>query len=196
MTLPSQLTDAFAEEWQRLAKPGATLDGAGRVEVAVTARAAYAGAATPEEPVHQAASTISASPASIREAWVEGIASEIGYPTYVEVAGVVARLTAVDTVHRALGLELMALPQPEPGEPTGEVDPDLRKTSAWVPMKAASVVYALGIVPAEMRAQEIMSGPLYMTYEAMDDPAHPGVITRAQKELVASRTSAINECFY
>ena len=112
-------------------------------------------------------------------------------------AGVVARLAAVDTVNRALGLDEMALPDPEPGEPTGSVDSTVSKRGSWVPTSGgASIVFALSAVPAEMKAQEIMSGPLYMTYEEMADPALPGVITRAQKELVAARTSAINECFY
>ncbi len=194
--LPEQLTEAFAGEWQRLSAPGATLTAEQRLQVATTARAAYSGEATSVEPVQRAAAKVSRAPGSIREEWVEAVAAEIGYPQYVEVAGVVARLTAVDTVHRALDLELMALPEPLPGQPTGEIDDTLKKRAGWVPMTAPSVVYALSIVPAEMRAQEVMSGPLYMTYEEMDDPVQPGVIPRAQKELIAARTSAINECFY
>lgn len=195
--LPEYLTEAFAGEWQRLATPGATLTAEQRLEVAETARATYFGSATTSDPVPRAAARVSGAPGSIREDWVEGIAAEIGYPKYVEITGIVARLTAVDTVHRALGLELMALPEPLPGEPTGEIDDHATKKASWVPTAGSvSVVNSLSLVPAESRAQEVMSGPLYMTYEEMDDPAQPGVIPRAQKELVAARTSAINECFY
>ena len=55
---------------------------------------------------------------------------------------------------------------------------------------------SLSAVPAEMAALEALHGPAYLAYDEMQDPAHTRGLTRAQMELVAARTSAINECFY
>ena len=60
----------------------------------------------------------------------------------------------------------------------------------------ASIVDALVLVPSESAAQRDMHGPLSLTYEGMADLTCAGGLTRAQMELVAGRTSVINECFY
>jgi len=60
----------------------------------------------------------------------------------------------------------------------------------------ASIVQALSAVPSEAEAQEDMHGPLYLTYAQMQDLQFVRGLTRPQMELVAARTSALNECFY
>jgi hypothetical protein len=60
----------------------------------------------------------------------------------------------------------------------------------------SSIVQALSLVPAESAAQEDLHGALYLTYEAMAEPVHRSGLNRVQMELVAARTSAVNECFY
>jgi hypothetical protein len=60
----------------------------------------------------------------------------------------------------------------------------------------ASITQALSLVDAESVAQEDMHGPLYLTYEGMAEFDYVAGLSRAQMELVAARTSAINECFY
>ena len=107
-------------------------------------------------------------------------------------------VTAVDTFHRALGLDLEPLPTPRSGKPSRAL-PDIpaRKTKAWVPMVGPpSIPGSLSAVPDEMAALESLHGPMYLTYEEMDDPAIQKGLSRWQTELVASRTSAINECFF
>jgi hypothetical protein len=55
---------------------------------------------------------------------------------------------------------------------------------------------SLSAVPAEMDALEALHGPMYLDYEEMGDPAITRGLTRTQMELIASRTSFINECFF
>lgn len=144
-----------------------------------------------------AAERVAAAPALIRRVWVDQITAAIGVPQYVELVGVVARLASIDSFHAALGLPLEPLPEPQPGDPSGEVNERARSGPAWVPMEGgASIVYALSLVPEAMAAQEDMHGPMYLTYEGMAEVDFVRGLTRAQMELVAARTSAINECFY
>ena len=124
-------------------------------------------------------------------------ADDLGYPRYVEIVGITSRLAAVDTFHVGLGVGLEPLPDPEPGDPSNAEEPSARPGAAWVPMVGgASITQALSLVDAESVAQEDLHGPLYLTYEGMAEYDYVGGLSRAQMELVAARTSAINECFY
>lgn len=60
----------------------------------------------------------------------------------------------------------------------------------------ASITQALSLVPAENAALERYHGPMYLTFDEMADPGIERALTRPQMELVAARTSAVNECFY
>lgn len=191
----------FRREWDRLALAGTWWNGRERVDIARAARAGRFGADTGSSSLPtsaiEAASTISDRPASIRRHWVEKMADLLGYPPYVEIVGITSRLAAVDTFHVGLGADLEPLPEPEPGGPSRSEEPQARPGAAWVPMVGgASITQALSLVDSESVAQEDMHGPLYLTYEGMAEMDYVGGLSRAQMELVAARTSAINECFY
>jgi hypothetical protein len=95
-------------------------------------------------------------------------------------------------------MDLEPLPESLPGEPTQQrPKSSVTVTNAWVPMAGPPMIpTSLSAVPAEMTALEALHGSAYLTYEQMQDPAYTRGLTRAQMELVAARTSAINECFY
>jgi len=196
------LPAALGRVWDVLAGPGATWTGAERVAIAAAARRAYDGN-PPEEAglppaAADAAARLHSRPASIRRSTVDGY-RETGLDDahYVELVGVVSRLAAADAVMRVFGLPLVPLPNPVDGTPTGEVDAAARRGPAHVPMVGgASIPQALSLVPAEAAAQEQLHGPLYLTYEEMADLAYVRGLDRTRMELVAARTSAINECFY
>jgi alkylhydroperoxidase family enzyme len=150
-------------------------------------------------PAREAAALLGKEPAAVTEnliaAWeTQGLDAN----RYVELIAVVAQVTTVDTFHRALSLALEPLPAPQPGEPSRETPRTLaRKTRAWVPMVGPPTIpTSLSAVPAEMAALEALHGPAYLKYEEMGDPAIQKGLSRAQMELVAARTSAINECFF
>ena len=191
----------FAREWSRLASPGSHWSGRQRIEIAKVAREARAGSSEADSSLPpaaaEAASLLGATPARASRSWVESTVVDLGSGPYIEIVGVVSRAVAVDTFHRAIGSPLPQLPEPVAGDPTGIDDPAARSGPAWVPMVGgASIVGALSAVPSEAEAQEDMHGPLYLTYEQMQDLEFVRGLSRAQMELVAARTSAVNECFY
>jgi hypothetical protein len=196
------MVGAFERMWDRIAAPGATLTGAERISIASIARAARSGDPLPAVDlpamVVEAARVLGAEPASINKKWIaETIEPAIGYPGYVEIVGLVSQLTAVDTYHRAMGLPLEPLPEPIAGEPTGAVAEGAKLTSSWVPTDGpGSVVYALSLVPSEKDGFEDLHGPLYLPVGEIRNWDFSRALARPQMELVAARTSAINDCFY
>ena len=63
----------------------------------------------------------------------------------------------------------------------------------------AEVERALSLVPAEVEVLSGIADTHYMAFRYVTNPRHaePGrALDRTQTELVASRVSAINECFY
>jgi hypothetical protein len=190
-------------EWARLAAPGTWWSGQQRVAIAEQARRAQAGsrigATELDETAVAATRRLAVEPAATtREIVAAQPAAGLEHPPYVELTGVVSRIAAVDAVHRALGADLEPLPEPEPGEPTRTPAPaQARLGRAYVPMVGgASIVGALSVVPAEMESQRDIHGPLYMSYEDMALYDYQGGLHRTQMELVAARTSALNDCFY
>jgi hypothetical protein len=195
------ITANLAEMWDHLARPGATWTGAERVAIAAEARMARGGEGPGGDlspPATEAAGLLAARPARVRRGWVtEIVESGVGYERYVELVGIVSRVTAADTFSEALGLDRHPLPQPVAGEPTGDTDDRARLGAAWVPMVGgASITQALSLVPSENAELERFHGPMYMTFGEMSNPHFTRGMTRVQMELVAARTSAINECFY
>ena len=196
----SDIRRVFRREWTRLARAGTWWDGRERVAIAAAGRTARFDAPAPPPVLPaaalEAAEVTTARPASIRRPWVERIANQLGYPHYVEIIGITSRLAAVDTFHTGLGADREPLPVPEPGEPSRSEERLARPGAAWVPMVGgASITQALSLVEAEAAAQEDLHGPLYLTYEQMAELDHVGGLSRAQMELIAARTSAVNECF-
>lgn len=196
--------EAFRHVWHRLAAPGTWWNGDERVAIAAVARTAYesggsAGDGALPAAASEAAALLSHQPAAITQEQINGWASRGLSPNhYVEVIGIVSQLTAVDTFHRALEMELEPLPAAQAGEPSRRLPAaPATVTKAWVPMVGPPTIpTSLSAVPAEMAALEALHGPMYLTYEEMSDPAVTRGLTRTQTELVASRTSAINECFF
>ncbi len=200
----SDLPAAFRLVWKRLAAPGTWWNAEQRVAVASVARSAYGGGdaggsdVIPDAAV-AAASLLSSQPSAVTRDLIR-IWNDEGLDAlrYVELIGVVSQLTAVDTFHRAMGLDLEPLPKPAAGQPTRQQpEPPPTVTKAWVPMVGPPTIpSSLSAVPAEMNALEALHGPAYLTYGEMGNPAIQKGLSRAQMELVAGRTSAINECFF
>ncbi len=134
---------------------------------------------------------------------------------YVELVGVTVFVTAIDVFARAVGTETMPLPDARPGAPTERRPPQAAVDRAWVPQlpagapewtalygdrtDVAEVERALSLVPAEIEVLKGVADTHYLAFRHVPDPryAHPErAIDRVQTELVASRVSAINECFY
>lgn len=198
-TLPievrSDIVEALRAAWRQLAEPGTWWSGSERVAIAAAARGMDTSLSAP---IAAAARKVYVDVTSIRRRWVEDLtAGDLDMPRYVELIGIVSRLAAADEFANAIGGPLEPLPVPVDGEPSRTEPPKARSGKTWVPMSGPrSITRALSLVPAESEAQRAIHGPLYMTYEDMADPAFRRHLDRAQMELIASRVSAVNECFY
>lgn len=108
-----------------------------------------------------------------------------------------ARLNAVDTFCFGVGQNLPELPASVTGEPTRAISSNASIDGGWVPtVGPAWPPTALSLVPGEHEAMHELHGAFYLTIEGMADlDAHRG-LHRTQMELVAARTSLLNECFF
>lgn len=198
----SDLSKAFAAEWSHLATAGTAMTSAERIAVAMEARRAVGdaepGTTVLDPTVVSLASTLMTDPGAVDEAAVRTTAGAVGDPTTVEVIGIVSRLSAVDGFHHAMGIAVEPLPDRVDGDPTGDVTPDLERRRTHVPMPPGPIPVSLDLTPSEGLAMEALAGPQYMTYGDMahdDFTRNPG-LDRAQMELISSRVSHRNACFY
>ena len=122
------------------------------------------------------------------------IANGLRTEAYVELVAVVASAVVVDTYTQGVGLDLPNLPEAQAGEPTHECSTDVVEDGAWVPIARLgrfNIHRALALVPG---ALDLFFGTFRTSYYMDADTRFP--LTRPQVELIASRVSAVNECFY
>lgn len=132
---------------------------------------------------------------------------------FVELLGVALFTMTVDIFHRTLGLGLLPFPQAQPGEPSRKRPSQVEDIGAWVPVLSArnpeireifaqalrisNVARAMSLAPSITRIQAQLVQALYIPVSAIASTADSGrAISRPQIELIASRVSALNECFY
>lgn len=194
--MPEIRTDIGAvigADFEIMAGPGAVLTGSERVAIAASARSG-----NPSDTLGVFASHLYQSPATVAADDVSRAARASGFPSVVETIGIVARLSAADRFCEVMGFDPKPLPDPTDDAPTGNVQNDLKKRRAHVPMPPGPIPVALDLVPSEGEALRAMFGPMYMTEDEMSDPHFrrtPGLDT-PQLETIAARISLINECFY
>ncbi len=117
--------------------------------------------------------------------------------TYVEILSLTSRLVAVDTAHFALGLEPAPVPEATDDPPTGRIAPGAAIDGGWIPtIGTAYPPTALSLLPDEEKAWDELHGALYLTMPQMGDSDISRGLHRTQMELVAARTSLLNECFF
>ncbi len=196
-----QRAGGIERAWANLVTAGPTLDSAQRISVMAGARRAWAGAEAP------AASDDAMGEASF---WLavdaEGITSDLiadferrGLPlfSYLEIVGVVARLSNVDWYLRGIGASVPRLPLPDASVPTGRIATDARITDSWVPMLGnASAPHTLDALPDEGDALRDLHEPMYVDMRSIEDWTLSDELSRVQIEFLAARTSFLNECFY
>lgn len=194
----ADIGDVYRRFWDHLASPGGSLTGEQRVAIAAASRLSAPAEADLAEGLQQFAGHLMNDPATVTGDHVRAAADVSGDPQTVETIGIVCQLSAVDAFHAALDLDQPPLPNPKPGPPTGEITPDLKRRRTHVPVPPGPIPVTLDLVPAEGRMLEHMAGPMYMTYPDMEIPdfARTPGLNRSQMELVASRLSFHNECFY
>ena len=150
----------------------------------------------------------------LTESWLQRILDAgLSDAEYVEIVGLVATVTALDTLARALGQPLRPLPQPRPGEPTRHRPKNARKQIAWVPTVlphdvtaedgglyrygAVHIQQALSLVPDTVIGFFDLDVSLYLMQDHIRDfGTEYRAISHAQIELIAAKASHMNGCFY
>jgi hypothetical protein len=156
-------------------------------------------------------------PGRLSRSWVGGvIAAGVSDAQLVELISIVCTVMLVDDFARAVGSGPPALPEPLDGEPSRMRPAEAVDEGYFVP----TIPYAIGsrpehglyaangfvpnvgrglsLVPDAVRTGKDLMRAHYMPYPMVatdfEPPSRP--ISRSQIELVASRTSANNDCFY
>lgn len=192
---------AIERSWANLVAPGALLTSAERHQVIRDARAGWAGGTEPK-----VASGIMGEAAHWLAVDAEGLTEEIVADfeargldrlRYLEIVGVVARLSNVDFYVRGIGATELVLAEPSLTAPSGRLHPDAVLTNMWVPTVGQSFApHVVDALPDEGEAVRALCDPMYMPMADMGDNAYRDLLTRAQIEYLAARTSYLNECFY
>ncbi len=201
--IPAAEADLLRRTVRSMTTAGATLTGRQRRDLATRSRAlsATVDPAPPPsatEPLVELTHRLTVAPATIRQGFVREM-EHGGVPssTYVEVLGLVARLTAIDTFTFGLGADPAPLPVPVEDEPTGELADEATIDGGWVPtVGPAFPPTALSLVPGEHRAMLDLHSVFYLSIPGMADLDADRGLHRTQMELVAARTSLLNECFF
>lgn len=153
-------------------------------------------AASAVEVVHRTASD----PGRLTRRWADEHIAALGEETYTELVGVTAIVTVLDRFDRAMGRPEQPLPDPVDGEPTRRRPDDVGDVGAWVSQSVgptrANVSRTLSLVPSTNRAWRQLVDSHYSRGAGFMNLRWEFPLSRPQAELVAARTTALNECFY
>ncbi len=148
------------------------------------------------EVVHRAASD----PGRLTRAWADEHITELGEETYTELVGVTAIVSVLDRFDRAMGRTEQPLPPATVGEPARVRPDDVGDIGAWVsqttgPTKA-NVSRTLSLVPVTNQTWRRLVDTHYSHGAEFMNLRWEFALSRPQAELVATRSTALNECFY
>lgn len=209
MTIPANEAGAVERTSASFARPGPTLNASQRHRAAAVSRSMRSrladdelvradGDSTTEATVDEVIAKVTTGAQDIRPNWIQSLPGRgLEVLEYLELVSVVARLQAIDTFHFALGAAPAELPEPSDGQPTGVIDETATINGGWVPTAGrASAPASLSALPTEMDLMFDLHGALYLTLDGMADLDADRGLHRTQMELVAARTSKVNDCFY
>ena len=149
-----------------------------------------------------------------RQFYDEAIEGGLTPEQFVELIGILGLTVSVDAFCYSLGVDPRPLPTPLPGEPSRLKAEGTFDHVAFVPLLAKprgrdadlfadipipvvpNIIRCLSLVPDEVRGIVPLAQAEYVTFEQLTDFTAHRSLDRRQTELIATRVSAINECFY
>ena len=124
----------------------------------------------------------------------------MGQDKYAELASVVSQVVPIDHLHDALGLGREELPTPIEGNITRERPDGLVTGVGFLPTLPTEglphVAVALSLSLADNARRMLLVRAMYSGDSFAEMVWTHRSLSRPQVELVAARTSALNECFY
>ena len=148
----------------------------------------------------EVAHRLASDPGRLTRAWADEQIDELGEETYTEVVGVTSIAMVIDRLRRALGLAPVDLPVPRPGEPSRIRPDDVGDIGAWVSQTTgetrANVSRTLSLVPVTNATWRQLVDSHYSRGSQFMSKQWDRALSRPQVEMIASRTTSVNECFY
>lgn len=215
------LIDAQQEAVAALGRPGDWLDGAERVAVWREVRAAatdeldrrriealspYAveGAHPARPPLGaievEVVHRIATDPGRLTRSWARAAIDELGEERYTELVGLTAIAKVLDTFAAALGQPPPALPEPVGGAPARVRPEGVGDTGAWVAQSLnktlANVSRTLSLVPVTNATWRTLVDSHYSRGRQFFELVWDRALSRPQVELLAARTTVLQQCFY
>ena len=207
-----EIVNAHRESWKTISNSGSFWSGEERVEIAQQARSArlqrrelpfnrsYPSCSLSNGAL-ETTYTIAADAHKIDKVWADNQIAKLGSGAYIEIASIVATVSAIDAFSEALGRNHEDFPVPQPGKPNGNQNPNVTDIGAYVPMmepwKGPNVARAFSLVPT---ANQLFFSNVQQMYAShgggFSEMVWKGPLTRPQAELLAARVSSANECFY
>lgn len=234
-----ELAQAIDTAWSGLGKPGTWWTGGERLAIGAEARHAMTCPLCRERkdalsPQHvngehatlgvldaaaiDAIHRIRTDAGRLTETWLAGLFEKgLTEEKYVEIAGIVATVAAVDSFDRAMGFAQRPLPEALPGAPSRYRPANAVKDLCWVSTLAPDDLIAeyskpltgygadnchraLSLVPAEVEAFFDLDVQLYLVDREFAgwraEQAADRAISEPQIEMIAARAASLNGCFY
>ncbi len=215
LTLPVGVAEAAATAWSDLGRPGRQLTGVERIAVATAAREAtprpvwdrnggldalHAGMGDRRAVLVALAAIFATEASLIDRELVTRLQAEIGDTSYAETAAIVAQVITVDQFCISLGIDTATLPPAEAGEPSRERPEGMGDAGGHiemtVPFRGPNVARSLSLAAEDHLRWRGLVLSMY-SRDAFEEMVWTDrALTRPQVELLAARTSSLNECFY
>jgi len=213
--LPAGVNEAVDAAWAHLGRAGRWWTGPQRLAMARIARdtepvpdglppslSFRESESGPEtEPLVAAlAERVAVAPATLTRDLVRSVTDRIGDAAYAELCAVIAQVVAVDHLRRSLGYGPVPLPDAEEGDPTRERPDGMADVGGHIEMRAipfgpnVARSLSLGAEDCDRWLGLVITMYAGAGFQEMVWSDHP--LGRPQVELLAARTSALNECFY
>lgn len=219
VVVPQHQLDAFDAIWSWLAQPGGWWTAEQKVAIAARTREAEARPLWDRRPstiddlcveaaegeplsplVTDVVERVAVEAGSIERSWADAVIAILGDAAYAELVCVVASVVPIDRACTLLGRTIEPLPDPGIGDPTGERASETVDIGAYVPAQTgfagANVAKSLSVAPTANMMRLGLVRALYSGTRFGELRWDDGPLNRPQVELIAARTSALNECFY
>lgn len=148
------------------------------------------------EVVHRVASD----PGRLTRSWADDMIAALGEESYTELVGVTAISMTLDRFADAMGAPRAEVLDPNEGDPSRVRPSGVGDIGAWVSQDLddarANVSRALSLVPAANESWRSLVDSHYSRGLEFFSLEWDRALSRPQVELLAARTTALNECFY